>query len=123
MFGCPAFNILLFGAGNAKCVLRHLFGNGGACAYISTFADGNRRNKVAVAADKSVVANSGAVFFLAVIVNHNAAAANIYAAADIGIANIGKMRQLGAVADMRIFNFNKVADFNLVFKHGIRAQM
>ena len=24
---------------------------------------------------------------------------------------------------MRIFNFDKVADFNLVFKHGIRAQM
>ena len=63
------------------------------------------------------------MLLLAIVVNGDAAAAHIYAAADIAIANIGKMGQLGAFAHVGVFNLYIVANLHMVANHSIRAQM
>ena len=63
------------------------------------------------------------MLFLAVIVYGNAAAAHVYAAANITVTNIGKMWQLGANAYVGVFNLYKVADFYIIADNGIGTQM
>ena len=87
LFG-PAFNIQLAGPANAQSVRRHVLGNGAAGADISIRAHFHRRHQVGVATYKSMVADLGAVFLFAVIVDGDAAAAHIDPAADIAVADI-----------------------------------
>ena len=63
------------------------------------------------------------MFFLAVIINGDAAAADIDAAADVAVADIAEMRQFAARTDIRIFYFYKITDLDFIADDGIRAQM
>ena len=45
-----------------------------------------------------------------VVVNEHDAAANVAVLADIAVAHICQMRDLGAVVDRGIFDFNKITD-------------
>ena len=63
------------------------------------------------------------MLFLAVVVDGNAAAAHVDAAADIAVADVGEMRQFGAFANVGVFHLNVVADFYVVADNGVRAQV
>mgnify|MGYP000361647106 FL=1 len=63
------------------------------------------------------------MLLLAVVVDGDAAAAHVNAAADVAVTDVGEMRQLGAFAYVRVFNLYIVADFNVVADNGVGTQM
>ena len=63
------------------------------------------------------------MLFLAVVVDGDAAAAHVDAAADIAVADVGEVRQLGAFANVGVFHLNVVADFYVVADNGVGAQV
>ena len=69
----------------------------------------DRRHQVGVAADKAVVLYRGAVLMLSVIVHNDRAAAEVDALADVRIAYVRQMRDLGIVVYGRVLYLNKVA--------------
>lgn len=89
--GCSSLNCER-AVGNVLC-------NSGACACICALADLYGSHKVSVAADESIVADSGAELLFAVVVYGNYAAAKVYAASHVGIANVGKMCNSGVFTD------------------------
>lgn len=102
--GCSSLNCER-AVGNVLC-------NSGACACICALADLYGSHKVSVAADESIVADSGAELLFAVVVYGNYAAAKVYAASHVGIANVGKMCNSGVFTDNGIFDLNEIADLN-----------
>ena len=56
---------------------RDIIGDGGACGGVSALAHRDRRDQIGVAADEGVVADGRAVFFRAVIVDRDSAAAEV----------------------------------------------
>ncbi len=63
------------------------------------------------------------MLLLAVVVDGDAAAAHVNAAADVAVTDVGEVRQLGAFAYVRVFNLDIVADFNVVADNGVGMQM
>lgn len=89
--------------GDGQGVFRNLLGNGAAGTDVGVGLYGYRSNQIGVAADKGIVADDGAMLFLAVVVDSDAATAHINTAADITVTDIRQMRQLGACADVGVF--------------------
>ena len=63
------------------------------------------------------------MFGLAIIVYNNGATAKVNALAHVCIAYIGQMRKLCAVADVGIFNFNKIAQFYIFTHNTVRTHI
>ena len=82
-----------------------------------------RCHQVGVAADKAVVADGGAAFDLAVIVDHHHAAAEIAVFSHVGVADVGQVGHRGPLADGGIFDLDKVADVHVFADDAVRPQL
>ena len=111
--GRPALQILLPGPGHCQRIRRYLIGNGAAGGDIGAFAHRDRCNEIGVAADECPVANGAAVLFEPIIIGGNGSAAEVDAAAHVGIAHIGQVRHLGAFSQHAVFQLHKRADMAL----------
>ena len=70
-----------------------------------------------------MIINFAAVFFLAVEVDGNGAAAEIHIFAEIGITAVNEMRKLCAISNSRILHFYEVSDLYVIMKVGIWTKM
>ena len=95
----PALKIGLAGTCNAQRTGRNILGDSRTGSRKRTVAQLDRRNEVGIAADEAVVTDLGAVLVIAVVVDNDRAAAEVDALADGRVADIGQVRNLGAVAD------------------------
>ena len=90
-------------SGDIERVDLHILCHRTARCDIRAVSDLYRRNQIAVAADKDIVADLRAIFVRAVIIDKDYAAAQIYTAADIRITDIGQVRGLRAVSEAGVF--------------------
>lgn len=93
----PALKIGLAGTCNAQRTGRNVLGDSRTGSRKRTVAQLDRRNEVGIAADEAVVTDLGAVLVIAVVVDNDRAAAEVDALADGRVADIGQVRNLGAV--------------------------
>ena len=89
------FLVVLSGTGKRHCAGGHIMGNRGACCSVSPIAYRYRCYKVRLAAKEYVIPHCSAVLGITIIVYEYASAAHVYAASNICISNIGKMREFG----------------------------
>ena len=108
--GRSSLKIGLAGTCNAQRTGRNVLGDSRTGSRKRTVAQLDRRNEVGIAADEAVVTDLGAVLVIAVVVDNDRAAAEVDALADGCIADIGQVRNLGAVADGGLLQLYKVAD-------------
>lgn len=111
------------GTCNAQRTGRNVLGDSRTGSRKRTVAQLDRRNEVGIAADEAVVTDLGAVLVIAVVVDNDRAAAEVDALADGRIADIGQVRNLGAVADGGLLQLYEVADAAAVTDHALRADI
>ena len=119
----PALKIGLAGTCNAQRTGRNVLGDSRTGSRKRTVAQLDRRNEVGIAADEAVVTDLGAVLVIAVVVDNDRAAAEVDALADGRVADIGQVRNLGAVADGGLLQLYEVADAAAVTDHALRADI
>ena len=110
----PIGEIFLPRPTDRQIIFRHFGCDGGAGGDISALFDLDGRDEIRIATDKHIIADGCAIFFLAVVIAGDRAATHIDIRAHIAIAEILKVRQLGTLADIGIFNLDEVADLDLV---------
>lgn len=88
---------------NGKRTGGDIFGDGGTGGYIAALSNGDGRHHIGIAADETVILYGAAVLALTIVVDGNGAAAEIDALPQIGVAYIGEMGNLCAVADGGVF--------------------
>ena len=123
VFFGPAFDVLLLSTSNTQSVFWYFLGDGAACADIGVGLNSYGRYQIGVAAHKGIVADDGAMLFLAIVVNSDAAAAHVNAAADIAVANVGEVGQLSAFAHIGVLNFHIVTNLYMVADNSVGTQM
>ena len=106
----PAVERGLTRARDRERTVRYVLGDRGASGGEHAVAQLYRGDQIGVAADEAVVADDGLVLDVAVIVDDNRAAAEVYALADRCVADVGQVRNLGAVADGGLFQLHEVAN-------------
>ena len=89
VFCRPVFFVGLARTGNAECVFGNVLGNDASGGDVGTRANRYGSDQRGMTADKSVVFNGGFVLADAVKVDGGGAAAEIAAAADFRVADIG----------------------------------
>jgi hypothetical protein len=109
-------------AGDGQFAGRRVVGERRAAADGGAFADLDRRDQHAVAADVHVGADHGAVLVGAVVVGGDAAGAEVHALADGAVAQVGQVVGLGAGGQRRVLHLDEVADVHLGAQVGARAQ-
>ena len=85
-------------------------------------ADSERGNQHIAGANAHFVADNGLVFVHAVVVASDGAGADVAAAADLRVAEVGEVVGFAAAADGAVFHFHEVADVHFVGQVGIGAQ-
>src|SRR5690625_5061962 len=106
----PALDNDLARAPQCKCTVRDICGNGRARANARALADDQRRHQRAVRTDEDIIANHRPVLGRAIVVAGNHARAHVDVRTNIGIAEIGQVIGLAAMAKDRIFQLDKVSD-------------
>ena len=86
------------------------FGDYGAGGDVGAVAEPDWSDEDGIAADEDAIADGGWMFGEAVVIAGDGAGADVGFVADFGVADIGKMRGLGALADGALFNFHEIAD-------------
>ena len=82
----PALLVFLSGPAHGQGIRRDVLGNGGTRRDIGPLAHGHRCHQVGVAADEGIVADDAAVFFKAVVIGGDGAAAKVDTTAHVGVA-------------------------------------
>ena len=95
-----------------KSTVGHIACDSGACACVCAVSYFNGCNEIGVAADECIVADSCAVFFLAVIINGDNAAAEVYSASHIAVTHISEVRHSGILTDNGVLDLNEIAYLN-----------
>src|SRR5258708_4258466 len=113
----PAFFHYLPGARPRERAVRPVLHDPRAGADIGAFADLHWRPQRRVRADESLLADFGAVLFDPVVIAEDGAGADIGALTDVAIADIGKMIGLGALAELRRFDLDEIADARALADH------
>ena len=105
-----ALALALFAPGNGDGVRLHVLGNHAAGTDHRAAADGDRRHQRRVGAYEGPFADLGAGLLVAVVVAGDRARADVGACADVGVADIAQMVDLGAPLDRAAFHLDEVAD-------------
>src|SRR5688572_26797561 len=80
---------------------RNVLRDGRAGADIRAAADADRRDELRVGADERAIFDDGLVFVLTVVVARDRARADVHVRADVGIADVRKVRRLCAFSEDR----------------------
>ena len=87
------------GSCNCKSIVGNVIGDDRACCRVCVVSDLNGSDKASVAADERIVSDFCSRLGFAVIVGGRTAAAEVYTAADVGIAYICQVSDARMVAD------------------------
>ena len=112
----------LVGAADGEGIGVDVFCDDGAGGDVAAGAEAKGSDQGAVAADKDAFGYFGAVLFFSVVVAGDGAGADIAGAADGGVAQISQMVGFGLVAEVGVFEFNKVADVGTRSGVGVQAE-
>src|SRR5262249_13756936 len=88
----------------------HVAGDDRTRTRVRALADLDRRHEHRVRAGAGVLPDLGAVLLLAVVVRGDVPGPDVGAGADLGVAHIGEVRHLGALADLRVLHLDERAD-------------
>ena len=110
------------GAGEGEFAFGAVAGERAAGAGGGAVADSERGNQHIAGANAHFVADNGLVFVHAVVVASDGAGADVAAAADLRVAEVGEVVGFAAAADGAVFHFHEVADVHFVGQIGIGAQ-
>ena len=119
----PACEIALRAARDRQCPWRHVAPDHGAAAGRGTVADVDRGHEGVVGAGAGQPADAGAVLGDPVVVGEDRAGADVGPVADLGVADVGQVRHLGAVADGGVLGLHEGADLAEGAQHGPRSQV
>ena len=97
-----------------QCVRWRVSTDGGPRANRSAGPDDHRRNEHGAGTDKRVSLYDRAMLVYTVIVTRDRASPDINACADVCISHIGEMIHLGAIGQIRLLDFHKVAHMDIV---------
>src|SRR3954471_522717 len=104
----PAFRIvrdvLLPGAGDAERVGRDVVGDHATRSGVCAIADFDRRDERGVHAGLDIGPDLSAVLFAPVVVGGDVARADVRVLADVGVTDVGEMRDLRPAADRRVLD-------------------
>src|SRR5664279_1320140 len=109
----PALAINLLRARQRQGVRGHILGDDASRADIGALADPDRRDERAVRADERACANVGLVLAIAIIIAGDRACSYVGARANVSIADIGQVIDLGAFIDIRSLQLYEVPDLGL----------
>ena len=101
----------------------HVVGDHRACARVRAVAETDRRDEHRVDADERAGADRGAVLVLAVVVGGDRSGADVGPLADVGVADVGQVRDLRAGADVRVLDLDERAGLRSLAQHGARPQV
>ena len=109
----PALEVALRGAADGQRAGRHVAAYDGAAGGARAVADLDRCDEGVVGAGLGVAPDDGAVLGHAVVVGEDRAGPDVGALADLGVADVGQVRHLGAVADRGVLGLDERADLAL----------
>ena len=109
--------------GRCRVPRGHVVGDHRACARVRAVAETDRRDEHRVDADECAGADRRAVLVLAVVVGGDRSGADVGPLADVGIADVGQVRDLRAGADVRVLDLDERAGLRSLAQHGARAQV
>src|ERR1022692_3007700 len=102
---------------------RHVLGDARAGAHISSVFEGYRRDQRGVAAHKNSLADARLVLVDSVVVAGDDPGADVRSGPDLGIAQVGQVAGLGALAHLCLLGFDKVADMSVFADFASGPQM
>src|SRR5512133_2110983 len=97
-------------------------GHDGARGHVRARADLDGRHEDRVGPDERAVPDAGLVLLLAVVVAGDGARADVRAGAHEGVADVGEVVRLGALAEPRLLGLDAVADVRPLADVAPRAQ-
>ena len=97
----PALDVALRTRRHRQRARRHVLADHGARAGVGAVADGDRCDEHGVGAGAHVRTDRGAPLGFSVVVDEHARRADVAVLADVGVADVGQVRHLGAGADRR----------------------
>src|SRR6056297_1751418 len=110
----PVFQCDLLVPGQGQLVRRCRLADGGARADGSARAHFHRRDEIHSRTDERAVADDGAVLVGAVVVAGDGARAHVDLAADGGVAYVGEVVHLAALADQALLHLDEIAGLGAV---------
>src|SRR4030095_5836195 len=96
-------------ARHGELIGRRVFADRGTRADVRAARNAHGGHQGRVRADKAVVLDDGAALGSAVVVARNGARAYVHAGADVGIADVGEVVRLRALADAARFDLDEIA--------------
>src|SRR6266498_1345017 len=106
----PTLDRPLLGALDGKGVGRDVLGDRRTGGRLSPVTDRQGGNQHGIRSDEGAVADAGAVLLDPVVVHEHGAGADVHPGADVGVADVGEVRHLGAGADAGLLHLHVGAD-------------
>ena len=108
---------------NGQRVFRDILLNGGARSNVGAAVNRDGCDQLRIAPDENAILDDCLVLAHAVIVAGDGSCSNVHILADLGIAQIAQMRRLCSVAELRVFDFDKISNASLASDDGVILQM
>ena len=108
--------VLLAAARDPERPRRHVFGDRAPGRHVGALPDANGGDELAVAPDEDVVLDNRSIFAEAVIIAGDRAGPDVDVAPDGGVAQVGQVRGLGAVAQRALLDLDEVPHFDSILK-------
>ena len=121
--GGPTLFCDLAASADGKGIRRYFARDAGTCPDVCSVANRDWRNQGGVAADESAFTDARHVLVHALVVAGDHPCANVGAGADFGISQIGQMAGFCALAQLRFFGFDKIADMRFLANLAAGAEM
>src|SRR5512132_2525374 len=107
--GRPSLDRPLVGAFDGEGVGRHVLGDGGTGGGLGPAPDRHGGYQHGIGSDEGVVADHGAVLADPVVVDEHGPGADVRSGADVGVADVAEVRDLGPGADGRVLDLDEGA--------------
>ena len=106
----PAFFHDLPPAADGQRILRNVVGDAGCRSDVRALANAHRRHQRAVAANENVVVDDGLVLVDAIVIAGDRTSPNVYAGADLRVAQVREMIRLRSLPQLDLFGLNEITD-------------
>src|SRR5258708_8291337 len=118
-----ALDVALLRAGDAERAVGHVLGDRRAGRGVGVVADRDRRDERGVDAAVDAAADPRPVLGAAVVVGRDRARAEVRVVTDVGVADVGQVRHLGAGADVGILDLDERARLGALAQQRARPQV
>src|SRR3954468_16687823 len=108
-FPRPAFLYELAPSRYCERIFGHVNGDARGRSYIRAFSDAHRGNQRTVASNKDVIGNNRLMLVDSVVVARDRPCPNVHSRADLGISQVREVVCLGALPELDLFGFHKIA--------------